>query len=184
MKIKKNLKLYVLLVNTFLVGLYGIGIIYIFIYYYLFRNETLWSSWVVTSPNNRIYFAGDTGYNSIPQGLAEENELKENFPVCPAFAQIGKKYGPFDLSCIPIGAYSPRWQMSPVHLNPMDAVRVHMDIKSKQSIAMHWGTFILTDEPLLEPPEKLSHYLKEFNIPQDDFVVLKHGETKSFNKKL
>lgn len=67
---------------------------------------------------------------------ADEN----NVPCCPAFKEIGERIGPFDLSMIPIGAYSPRWFMSPVHCSPEDAVMVHLDIKSKRSVGMHWGT--------------------------------------------
>ena len=57
--------------------------------------------------------------------------------VCPAFKEIGDCLGPFDLACIPIGAYNPRLYMSPVHLSPEDAVQVHLDIRAKQSIGMH-----------------------------------------------
>ena len=49
--------------------------------------------------------------------------------------EIGEKIGPFDLSLIPIGAYSPRWFMSPIHCSPEDAVEVHKDIKSKRSVS-------------------------------------------------
>lgn len=57
--------------------------------------------------------------------------------------EIGKNHGPFDISAIPIGAYSPRWFMSSVHCSPEDAVEVHLDVQSKHSIGIHWGTFIL-----------------------------------------
>jgi N-acyl-phosphatidylethanolamine-hydrolysing phospholipase D len=149
------------------------------------RCQTLWGSWVVIGPNHRMYFAGDTGITSIPSGvtLAEEISSPEKFPMCPAFEQIGKKYGPFDLGCIPIGAYNPRELMSPVHLNPNDAVQVHKFVRSKQSIAMHWGTFTLTDEPILEPPQLLSEALSRNNLNPSEFITLKHGETRSFPEK-
>jgi len=87
-----------------------------------------------------------------------------NLPTCPVFKEIGERYGPFDLACIPIGAYSPRWFMSAIHSNPEDAVNIHIDIRSRQSVGMHWGTFCLTDEPVWEPPEVLKAELKEKKI--------------------
>jgi len=121
--------------------------------------ERLWASWVIEANNQKIFFAGDTGY-------AEH------------FKQIGDQYGPFDLALIPIGAYEPRWFMKPYHVNPEEAVKIHRDIHSKYSVAMHWGTFILTDEPLDEPPLKLAEALKKFNINESRFEVYQHGETR------
>ena len=64
------------------------------------------------------------------------------------------------------------------HVNPEEAVQIHLDINSKYSVAMHWGTFILTDEPLDEPPVKLAAALEKFQLPQSAFEVYKHGETR------
>jgi len=142
------------------------------------KNDTLWASWAIITPKCRYFFGGDTGLNAVPKDATPE-QLKE-LPFCPAFKHIGHFLGPFDLSSIPIGAYSPRWIMSPVHLNPSDAVRVHMLIKSKQSIGMHWGTFILTDEPIWDPPKKLAEALKENNLSAGEFVAIHHGQTQAF----
>lgn len=106
------------------------------------RFHTLWSSWSIaqlsssgaTTSTSRIWFGGDTGYKSVPRGATTE----EGLPTCPAYKEIGEKLGPFDLSMIPIGAYSPRFFMSPIHLSPEDAVEVHKETKSKKSIGMHW----------------------------------------------
>ncbi|MDP2647603.1 MAG: MBL fold metallo-hydrolase, partial [Desulfobacterales bacterium] len=125
------------------------------------RNKTLWAGWVVQSADFRFFFAGDTGYAGI-------------------FKEIGSKLGPFDLSAIPIGAYEPRWFMRTFHVNPREAVRIHLDVRSKKSVAMHWGTFPLTDEPLDEPPGKLAEALKELRVPEEAFQVLQHGETLTF----
>jgi L-ascorbate metabolism protein UlaG (beta-lactamase superfamily) len=122
------------------------------------RNATLWAGWVVKTATFNFYFAGDSGYHP------------------PLFREIGQRLGPFDLAAIPIGAYEPRWFMSSKHLNPEEAVRVHQDVKARQSVAMHWGTFILTDEPLTEPPQRLRAALHESNLPQESFKVLQHGE--------
>ncbi len=75
----------------------------------------------------KLFFAGDTGY-------------------CKAFQEIGKKFGGFDVSLIPIGAYEPRFMMEPQHVDPEQAVQIHMDVKSNKSIAIHWGTFALANE--------------------------------------
>lgn len=122
------------------------------------RNETLWAGWVVQAEDFRFFFAGDSGYS-------------------PVFREIGKRLGPFDLSALPIGAYKPEWFMRKYHLSPEDAVSVHVDVGSKKSIAIHWGTFILTDERLDEPPVRLLDSLRERGIPEEEFAVLRHGET-------
>jgi len=121
--------------------------------------KVLWGSWTVIGPKHRFFFAGDTGY-------------------CPVFKQIGETYGPFDASAIPIGAYEPRWFMTPQHVDPEEAVLIHKDIKSKLSVAIHWGTFALAHEHYLEPPKKLKNALKDQNLRDDEFITLSHGETK------
>jgi L-ascorbate metabolism protein UlaG (beta-lactamase superfamily) len=122
------------------------------------KNKTLWAGWVIQNNDFRFFFAGDSGYG-------------------PHFKEIGEKLGPFDLSAIPIGAYEPRWFMRNHHMNPEEAVKVHKDIRSARSVAMHWGTIMLTDEPLDEPPKLLRKALKDYDIPDNRFLVLKHGET-------
>ena len=122
------------------------------------RNKTLWAGWVIDAGSFRFIFVGDTGY-------------------APHFREIGEKLGPFDLAAIPIGAYEPRWFMKQHHVNPEESVQIHKDLRSKKSVAIHWGTFILTDEPLDEPPERLAAALRDNRIPQEDFSVLQHGQT-------
>jgi N-acyl-phosphatidylethanolamine-hydrolysing phospholipase D len=122
------------------------------------RNKTLWAGWVIRSDQFRFFFAGDSGYS-------------------PDFAEIGRRLGPFDLSAIPIGAYEPRWFMQRHHMSPEEAVQVHMDARSVKSVAIHWGTFILTDEPLDEPPVRLKKAMVENGLSTEEFLILKHGET-------
>ncbi|KAJ1561045.1 hypothetical protein HK405_005100, partial [Cladochytrium tenue] len=146
------------------------------------RDRTLWSSWVVSlmgeggesqdSASARFYFAGDTGYRTVKKG-----EDEDAVPTCPAFREIGEKYGPFDLAAIPIGAYQPRHLLSTVHLSPRDAVDVHLDVRSRRSVGMHWGTFVLTSEPVMEPPKILREELKRRGIDLGDFVTLDVGES-------
>ncbi|XP_054711170.1 uncharacterized protein LOC129220766 [Uloborus diversus] len=122
-------------------------------------NKSLWGSWCVLGPKYRFFFAGDTGY-------------------CEVFKQIGKVHGPFDLSAIPIGAYEPRWFMKYQHVNPEEAVQIHMEVRSKKSLAIHWGTFCLANEYYLDPPVKLRNGLDKYEIPPENFFTMKHGETR------
>jgi N-acyl-phosphatidylethanolamine-hydrolysing phospholipase D len=105
------------------------------------RMKTLWSSWAVEELSStgqasgfKVWFGGDTGYRYVGVG-EDENEV----PFCPAFKEIGQKFGSFDLALIPIGAYQPRAAMSGFHASPSDAVRIFQDIKAKKAIGMHWG---------------------------------------------
>jgi L-ascorbate metabolism protein UlaG (beta-lactamase superfamily) len=122
------------------------------------RNETLWGAWVVESPGFRFFFCGDGGYSAH-------------------FREIARKFGSFDLAAIPIGAYEPRWFMKTAHLNPAEAVKVHQELQSRFSIAIQWGTFVLSDEPLDEPPVRLAEALAEAGLDPGRFVALRHGET-------
>ena len=81
-----------------------------------------------------------------------------------------------DLASIPIGAYAPRWFMKDSHCDVEEAIQIHQDIKSKKSIAMHWGTFQLTDEPMDEPIQLLNKFTKKNNLSKK-FIALQHGET-------
>ncbi|XP_053114460.1 N-acyl-phosphatidylethanolamine-hydrolyzing phospholipase D [Hemicordylus capensis] len=125
-------------------------------------NQVLWGSWSVLGPGNRFFFAGDTGY-------------------CVAFEEIGRRFGPFDLAAIPIGAYEPRWFMKYQHVDPEEAVRIHIDVKAKKSVGIHWGTFALANEYYLDPPAKLKEALDRYGLKTEDFFVLKHGESKDLN---
>ena len=68
--------------------------------------------------------------------------------------------------------------MKYIHVNPEEAVMIHKDIQCKRSLGIHWGTFKLTHEPFLEPPQKLKK-LADGNKDEDkvDFVAVAHGET-------
>jgi L-ascorbate metabolism protein UlaG (beta-lactamase superfamily) len=123
------------------------------------RDKTLWGGWVVEQPGFRFFFTGDTGYSAD-------------------FKDIGEHFGGFDLTAIPIGAYEPRWFMSIMHVNPEEAVRIHQDLRARYSVAMHWGTFILTDEPLDEPPVKLAQARTAAGVAPEAFFVMQHGETR------
>jgi N-acyl-phosphatidylethanolamine-hydrolysing phospholipase D len=132
----------------------------------------------------RWYFSGDTGYRSLPEGAVEGSEAEAAAPVCPAFADVGARLGPFDLSLLPIGAYSPRWFMSAFHASPEDAVDMHVDLRSRRSVGMHWGTFPLTDEPIEEPPARLAAAVAKKGLAPDAFVAVQHGQLIGASGKL
>ncbi|XP_033102262.1 N-acyl-phosphatidylethanolamine-hydrolyzing phospholipase D-like [Anneissia japonica] len=119
----------------------------------------LWGSWCVFGPNHSFFFGGDTGY-------------------CEAFSQIGRRYGPFDLAAIPIGAYEPRWFKKPQHINPQEAVQVHTDLQSSASIGIHWGTFPFGNEFYLDPPKLVKEEMEKQGLNPDDFFTLNHGESR------
>jgi N-acyl-phosphatidylethanolamine-hydrolysing phospholipase D len=105
------------------------------------RMTTLWSSWAIeelsanpAKPGFKVWFGGDTGYRYVG-----EDQDEDKVPYCPAFKEIGEKFGSFDLALIPIGAYHHRAAMSGFHASPSDAVRIFQDIKAKKGIGMHWG---------------------------------------------
>lgn len=80
------------------------------------------------------------------------------------------------MSCIPIGAYEPEELNRDAHCNPQEAVQIHKDLQSKHSVAIHWGSFQLTEESMCAPPQELGNAIRAENIPIN-FTVLGHGET-------
>ena len=148
------------------------------------RCYTLWASWSIESGGKKVYFAGDTGYRSVPESADGKDDYGEEYahlPHCPAFAQVGEHRGPFDLGLIPIGAYMPRWIMSPMHANPFDSVNIFRDSKCKRALGMHWGTWVLTEEDVLEPPRLLKQALKQQGIAEEGvFDICDIGESRSF----
>ncbi|KIM22577.1 hypothetical protein M408DRAFT_78885 [Serendipita vermifera MAFF 305830] len=152
------------------------------------RYHTLWSSWAIeeirvvgeaAAPNVgfKVWFGGDTGYRHVENGQDEDK-----VPHCPAFKEIGDKFGSFDLALIPIGAYNPRQEMSSWHVSPSDSVRIFQDIKAKKALAMHWGTWVLTFEPVLEPPALIAQELKKAGLSEDVFTACGLGETVIISK--
>ena len=126
------------------------------------RNKTLWSGFVLKRNEGNIYFAGDTGYNTH------------------TFKEIGQRCSPIAVSLIPIGAYQPIWFMSPVHCSPEEAVIIHKEVRSKKSIATHFGTFMLGDESPQDAVRDLKTSLHAAEVSENDFVVMKEGEQKIF----
>jgi L-ascorbate metabolism protein UlaG (beta-lactamase superfamily) len=123
------------------------------------RNRTLRSGFVVQTDGLTMYFAADTGYS-------------------PHFVEIAERFPRIDLALLPIGAYEPRWFMQPMHMNPDEAVRAHVDLRARLSIGMHFGTFQLTDEGIDEPLRALERARAAHGVTGDAFGVLEFGATR------
>ncbi len=123
------------------------------------KNDSLWGSWSLNIAGFKVWFGGDTGYNKH------------------MFKQIQQRLGAHHLSLIPIGAYAPRYFMHPQHVDPEHAVKIHRDLASVKSIPIHWGTFQLSHEPLLEPIELLQQEMVKQGLANTDFAPIKLGET-------
>ena len=130
------------------------------------RNRSLWCGFALETEKHRALFVGDTAYH-------------------PEFGTVGSRCGPFDLVMIPIGAYDPRWFMRIVHTNPEEAVQIYQDLVTPHRdrplplmLAIHWGTFRLTDEPMDEPPRRTSASWRAAGLDDHRLWVARFGETR------
>ncbi len=114
--------------------------------------QRVWCGYVIECQEQLVYFAGDTGFG-------------------PHFAQIREKFGSPRLALLPIGAYEPRWFMSPIHMAPDEAVRTHEILSAKTSIAIHHGTFQLSDESIDTPKKQLIACAQD-----ESFLILNNGQ--------
>jgi L-ascorbate metabolism protein UlaG (beta-lactamase superfamily) len=121
-------------------------------------NETLWGGFVIDTPEGKVFFAGDTGYASH-------------------FSAIRERIGHMDISLLPIGAYEPRWFMKMQHMNPDDSVQAHLDLESRLSLGIHYGTFRLTDEGIDDPVHDLAIALQRKDVSAQDFYAPKNGQS-------
>ncbi len=99
------------------------------------NDETLWASWVLHSMQSRLFYSGDSGYDSH-------------------FKEIGERYGPFDLSIMENGQYNQAW--ASVHLFPAETVQAHQDLNASILLPVHWGMFELALHTWYDPVEDLS----------------------------
>jgi L-ascorbate metabolism protein UlaG (beta-lactamase superfamily) len=122
------------------------------------RRRALWGGFFIRRGPVSVFFAGDTGYGAH-------------------FAMIRERLGSPDLSLLPIGAYEPRWFMKDQHVNPDEAVRAHLDLGSRLSLGMHFGTFHLTDEGMDDPVVALAAACRARGVPDQSFPALHNGLT-------
>lgn len=122
------------------------------------ENDSLWGGYVIARDGLRVYHSGDTAWFD-------------------GFGEIGRRAGPIDAAMLPIGAYEPRWFMRTQHIDPIEAVRAFEDLGAARFFAMHWGTFKLTDEDLLEPPQVLREHWDARGLPEARREIPAIGET-------
>ena len=124
-------------------------------------NKTLWGNFLIEYKNKKIFFACDTGYGNI-------------------YKDLGEKYGPIDLSMINIGAYDfrPMFDKSIYHTTPEEALNIAQDLKSKKVLGTHWGTFVLSLEPIMEPPIRFKDNAEKFGFKKEDAITFNIGEIR------
>ena len=133
-------------------------------------NKTLWGSFLIEYKNKKIFFACDTGYGNI-------------------YKKLGEKYGPIDLTIINIGAYNfypmaPKKDKSIYHTNPEEALSIAQDLKSKKVLGMHWGTVVLSLEPIFEPPKRFKNASDKYGYKRDDAIIFKIGQIEKIENLL
>jgi L-ascorbate metabolism protein UlaG (beta-lactamase superfamily) len=99
-------------------------------------NRHLWGGWMVSGARHKAYYAGDTAYG-------------------PFFRRIAVRHPGIDLAILPIGAYAPRDYNGRAHVDPEEALQAFHDVGAKAMMPVHWGTFRLSPEPVMEPIERL-----------------------------
>jgi L-ascorbate metabolism protein UlaG (beta-lactamase superfamily) len=124
-------------------------------------NHTLWGGWVVSDGRRKVYFAGDTGFGTY-------------------FRQIGRRHPGIDVALLPIGAYAPRHANGSAHMDPEEAVAAFEDCGARAMVPMHWGTFRLSPEPVLEPIERLRAAWRAAGLARHRLAELAPGQSLPF----
>jgi len=130
-------------------------------------NKTLWGNFLIEYKDKKIFFACDTGYGDI-------------------YKLLGNKYGPIDLTFINIGAYNfkPMFDRSIYHATPEEALNIAQDLNSKKVIGMHWGTIVLSLEPIMEPPIRFKDNAEKYGFTKENTILFKIGQVSKLNKIL
>lgn len=129
------------------------------------RNNTLWTSWVIKSKRNSIFFSGDSGYGKH-------------------FKEIGEKYGPFDFAMMECGQYNEQW--AHIHMTPEETIQASVDVEAKTMMPIHWGAFKLALHEWTDPIERSFKKAKELNVkmttPIIGEAIILNGEDLPKNK--
>lgn len=122
------------------------------------EDRSHWGGYMIESGSTRVYHSGDTAYFS-------------------GFSLIRERAGAPTAALLPIGAYEPRWFMRSQHMNPEDSAQAFVDLGAERFYAMHWGTFVLTDEPVDQPPEFIRSVWSERKLPPHALSIPPVGAT-------
>ena len=133
-------------------------------------NKSLWGNFLIEYDEKKILFACDTGVGNI-------------------YKEIGENYGPIDINIINIGAYNfypltAYKDKSAYHTNPEEALEISRDLKSKKVIGMHWGTFVLSLEPIMEPRDRFRDNAEKYGFKKEDAIIFKIGQIAQLNEIL
>jgi len=128
-------------------------------------QSTLWSSWVIQSQNDNIYFSGDSGY-------------------APHFAEIGEKYGPFDIALMECGQYNEKW--ADIHMMPEETAQAGIDLKAAKIMPIHWGSFKLAMHEWTDPVKRVKAkaevlHLKVITPKIGEEIIVKNSTTTYTN---
>ncbi len=107
------------------------------------RYSTLWAGFAVKHDSFSFYYTGDTG-------------------MMPTFEEIGKRFGPFDLTLTQLGAYGENWPL--IHMTPEEAVKSHKMVQGIKMLPIHWGTFNMAFHAWDEPYLRAQKAAKEENV--------------------
>lgn len=124
------------------------------------RNTRLWGGFLYEASEGIAYHAGDTAMND------------------DLFRAIAKHARAIDWAMLPIGAYEPTWFMSSQHMGPEEAGRAWELLGARVFLAMHWGTYKLTDEPVGEPPQRARAWFRGRGYADGRLWVMDVGETR------
>jgi len=132
------------------------------------RNKSLWGAFLIEYKSKIIYIAGDTGYG-------------------PHFKATAERFPNIEVALLPIGAYEPRWFMSYAHMGPDDALMAFHDLRANKAVAMHFGSWQLTNEGIDEPALELRRQMKSSEIAkverdlEERFLIPEEGGTYRFS---
>lgn len=110
----------------------------------LLRNKALWTSWILQTPSMKIYIGGDSGYDTH-------------------FAEIGQKFGPFDLAILENGQYDKSWKY--IHMMPAEGLQAAKELQAKRLFPVHSGKFAISNHDWDTPLKTITEENKKFNIP-------------------
>ena len=108
------------------------------------RNNTLWQSYVLQTPTLNLFLGGDSGYDTH-------------------FADIGEKYGPFDMAILENGQYNKAWEA--IHMLPPQVLKAATELQAKRLFPVHSSKFSLSMHPWNEPLKELTRLNEAYNLP-------------------